>query len=142
MIGGSGERKTLRTVAKYADMWNTSGSVEKLRHKMEVLDQHCADVGRDPGEIERTVSCKLFLRSSADEARQLLERSMEQNQTPMDRIADDETFWVETPEQTAERLIEYKRIGVTTFIPEIPAPYDDETLERLITEVKPQVDAA
>src|SRR3712207_629442 len=48
MIGGGGEKKTLRTVAKYADMWNTSGSVERLQRKMEVLDQHCADVGRNP----------------------------------------------------------------------------------------------
>jgi alkanesulfonate monooxygenase SsuD/methylene tetrahydromethanopterin reductase-like flavin-dependent oxidoreductase (luciferase family) len=62
MIGGSGERKTLRTVAKYADMWNMSGAPDKVRHKMEVLDQHCADVGRDPTTIERTISCKLFIR--------------------------------------------------------------------------------
>jgi alkanesulfonate monooxygenase SsuD/methylene tetrahydromethanopterin reductase-like flavin-dependent oxidoreductase (luciferase family) len=140
MIGGAGEKKTLRTVAKYADMWNTSGSVERLQRKMAVLDQHCADVGRDPAEIERTVSCKLFLRSSEEEARRLLERTMEQNQTLVDDVADDDTFWVETPNQVAERLIEYKRIGVSTFIPEIPAPYDDETLERLMTEVKPLVD--
>ncbi|HUR17171.1 MAG TPA: LLM class flavin-dependent oxidoreductase [Candidatus Limnocylindrales bacterium] len=142
MIGGSGERKTLRTVAKYADMWNMSGSVEKVAHKMAVLDQHCADVGRDPAEIERTISCKLFLRSSEGESRQLLERTMEQNLTPLTNIESDDTFWVETPAQTAERLIAYKRIGVTTFIPEIPAPYDDETLERLMTEVKPLVEAA
>ncbi len=47
MIGGSGERKTLRTVAKYADQWNAMGSVEKLRHKVEVLRGHCDAVGRD-----------------------------------------------------------------------------------------------
>ena len=142
MIGGSGERKTLRTVAKYADMWNMSGPVEKVAHKMAVLDEHCADVGRDPAQIERTVSCKLFLRDSESEARRLLAETMERNQTPLDRIADDETFWVETPEQTVERLLAYKAIGVNTFIPEIPAPYDEETLTRLISEVKPLVDAA
>src|SRR5688500_16877722 len=52
MIGGAGERKTLRTVARYADMWNTTGSTERLRHKIAVLHGHCADVGRDPSEIE------------------------------------------------------------------------------------------
>ena len=141
MIGGSGERKTLRTVARYADMWNMSGPVEKVAHKMAVLDEHCADVGRDPAQIERTISCKLFLRDSEAEARRLLEQSMELNQTPLGDIADDETFWVETPEQTVERLLAYREIGVDTFIPEIPAPYDEETLVRLVTEVKPLVDA-
>ncbi|HEU0235421.1 MAG TPA: LLM class flavin-dependent oxidoreductase, partial [Candidatus Limnocylindrales bacterium] len=42
MIGGSGEKKTLRTVARYADMWNAMGSVEKLAHKIDVLRDHCA----------------------------------------------------------------------------------------------------
>jgi alkanesulfonate monooxygenase SsuD/methylene tetrahydromethanopterin reductase-like flavin-dependent oxidoreductase (luciferase family) len=140
MIGGSGERKTLRTVAKYADMWNSSGSVERMKHKMEVLDQHCADVGRDPAAIERTVSCKLFLRDSEAEGRALWERTMAANRTPMSEVEDDETFWIDTPERTAERLVAYRDCGITTFIPEIAAPYDDETLERLIGEVKPLVD--
>jgi alkanesulfonate monooxygenase SsuD/methylene tetrahydromethanopterin reductase-like flavin-dependent oxidoreductase (luciferase family) len=140
MIGGSGERKTLRTVAKYADMWNMSGPVDKVRHKIQVLDQHCADVGRDPAEIERTISCKLFLRDSEAEARDLVARTMEQNRTPLERVTDDYTFWADTPERTAERLLEYRELGVTTFIPEIPAPYDDETLSRLINEVKPLVE--
>ncbi|MEO6349247.1 MAG: LLM class flavin-dependent oxidoreductase [Candidatus Limnocylindrales bacterium] len=140
MIGGSGEKKTLRTVARYADMWNMSGPVEKVRHKIAVLDQHCADVGRDPSDIERTISCKLFLRDSEAEARDLVARTMDQNGTPLARVADDETFWPDTPERTAERLLEYRQLGVTTFIPEIPAPYDDETLQRLIAEVKPLVD--
>lgn len=140
MIGGSGERKTLKTVAKYADMWNTSGSVEKLKHKMEVLDQHCADVGRDPAEIERTHSCKLFMRDTEAEAQELLRRTMAQNKTPMSDVEDDDSFWVGTPRQIADRLLEFRSIGLHTFIPEIPAPYDDYTLERLMVEVKPLVD--
>jgi alkanesulfonate monooxygenase SsuD/methylene tetrahydromethanopterin reductase-like flavin-dependent oxidoreductase (luciferase family) len=140
MIGGSGERKTLRTVARYADMWNTSGSVERLKHKMEVLDQHCVDVGRDPTEIERTHSCKLFMRDSEADAQELLRRTMAQNKTPMAHVEDDDSFWVGTPQQIADRLLEFKQIGLHTFIPEIPAPYDDETLERLVVEVKPLVD--
>ena len=58
MIGGSGERKTLRTIAKYADMWNGMGSAETMRHKMDVLLQHCADVGRNPDEIVKTTALK------------------------------------------------------------------------------------
>jgi probable F420-dependent oxidoreductase len=56
MIGGSGEKVTLRLVAQYADQFNTFGPVDNFRRKNEVLDAHCAAIGRDPREIERTVA--------------------------------------------------------------------------------------
>jgi F420-dependent oxidoreductase-like protein len=55
MIGGGGERKTLRLVAKYADACNVAGNAEEVAHKFDVLKRHCDDVGRDYDEIERTV---------------------------------------------------------------------------------------
>jgi alkanesulfonate monooxygenase SsuD/methylene tetrahydromethanopterin reductase-like flavin-dependent oxidoreductase (luciferase family) len=55
LIGGGGERRTLRTVALYADMCNLGGGFESVKHKDEVLRRHCAEVGRDEAEIERTV---------------------------------------------------------------------------------------
>ena len=56
LIGGSGERKTLRLVAAYADACNLFGDdPDQIRHKLEVLDAHCATEGRDPGEVRRTV---------------------------------------------------------------------------------------
>ena len=56
VIGGSGEQLTLRMVAKYADIWNfVGGSTETFRHKNEVLNDHCAAIGRDPAAIERSV---------------------------------------------------------------------------------------
>lgn len=56
VIGGSGERLTLRVVAQYASVWNfVGGSVDDFRHKSEVLDQHCAAIGRNPAEIERSI---------------------------------------------------------------------------------------
>src|SRR5207244_11109753 len=69
MIGGSGERKTLRTVAKYADMWNAGGTPEVLRHKDEVLRQHCEEVGRDQAQIERTLGLKPIIWNTPQEAR-------------------------------------------------------------------------
>ncbi len=55
-IGGSGEQLTLRMVAKYADIWNfVGGPVEVFKHKSEVLDEHCAKIGRDPSTIERSI---------------------------------------------------------------------------------------
>jgi F420-dependent oxidoreductase-like protein len=55
LIGGDGEKKTLRLVAQYADIWNSmSNDVGELGHKIEVLNRHCEAVGRDPGEIRKT----------------------------------------------------------------------------------------
>jgi alkanesulfonate monooxygenase SsuD/methylene tetrahydromethanopterin reductase-like flavin-dependent oxidoreductase (luciferase family) len=55
LIGGSGEKVTLRLVAEHADAWNTFGPPDNWRRKNEVLDGWCREVGRDPAEIERTV---------------------------------------------------------------------------------------
>ena len=68
MIGGGGEKKTLRTVAKYADMWNGMGELDVVTHKVAVLKQHCEDVGRDPAEIEFTLGVKVTIRDSEAEA--------------------------------------------------------------------------
>jgi probable F420-dependent oxidoreductase len=56
MIGGSGEKVTLRLVAEHADMLNTFGPVDNFRHKNNVLNEWCEKVGRDPKDIERTVA--------------------------------------------------------------------------------------
>jgi alkanesulfonate monooxygenase SsuD/methylene tetrahydromethanopterin reductase-like flavin-dependent oxidoreductase (luciferase family) len=142
LIGGSGEKKTLRTVAKYADQWNAMGTIEMLRHKDSVLRQHCEAVGRDQAEIERTVGCKPVIRDTEAEARRAWEASMELNRTPMSDVEDDNTFWVGTAEQIAETMVACRDIGFATFLAEIAAPYDPETLERWIGEVKPMVDRA
>ncbi len=55
LIGGGGEKKTLRTVAKHATMWHSFSDLETFVRKQEILAAHCADLGRDPGEIERSV---------------------------------------------------------------------------------------
>ena len=140
MIGGSGEKKTLRTVARYADMWNAMGTIDFLRHKDEVLRGHCEAVGRDQSDIERTAGCKPLIRDSEAEARRLWEAQMAHNRTPMSDVEDDDTFWVGTPEQIAAEMRARRELGFDTFIAEMAAPYDVETLERWIGEVKPMVE--
>jgi alkanesulfonate monooxygenase SsuD/methylene tetrahydromethanopterin reductase-like flavin-dependent oxidoreductase (luciferase family) len=66
LIGGSGERRTLRIAAKYADQWNAWTTPELLAHKISVLREHCEQVGRDPAEIH--VSTQALLYMSTDEA--------------------------------------------------------------------------
>jgi probable F420-dependent oxidoreductase len=55
LIGGNGERRTLRLVAQHADLWNGYGDADTIRAKNDVIDGWCAELGRDPREIERTV---------------------------------------------------------------------------------------
>jgi alkanesulfonate monooxygenase SsuD/methylene tetrahydromethanopterin reductase-like flavin-dependent oxidoreductase (luciferase family) len=61
MIGGGGEKITLRIVARYADEWNVWGDVDRLRQKMRVLDGHCEAVGRDPAGIQRSAAVLVYL---------------------------------------------------------------------------------
>ena len=137
MIGGSGEKKTLRTVARYADMWNGMGSLERMTHKIEVLRGHCDAVGRDIAEIEFTFGLKVTIRDTKAEADRVWAAAMAHNRTPMADVADDQTFWNGTPEQIADRMRPYVELGFRTFISEHPAPYDTESLERFIGEVVP-----
>lgn len=142
LIGGTGERKTLRTVARSADMWNAMGPVDFLAHKVEVLRRHCDDAGRDIAEIELTAGCKPVIRDTEAEARRAWEAQMAHNRTPMAEVLEDDTFWVGTPDLVAERMLERKALGFHTFIAEMAAPFDDETLERWVGEVTPMVDRA
>ena len=140
MIGGSGEKKTLRSVAKYADMWNAMGPLEVMARKVDVLKRHCDDVGRDISEIEFTLGVKFTIRDSKDEADRVWRAAMEHNRTPMADVVDDDTFWNGTPEEMADKLRSYVDLGFRTVISEQPAPYDMETIERFIGEVKPLIE--
>jgi F420-dependent oxidoreductase-like protein len=68
LIGGSGERRTLRLVAEQADACNIFGDVEAVRHKMEVLDRHCDSVGRDPSTVTKTRLGTLVIAGTSKEA--------------------------------------------------------------------------
>lgn len=140
MVGGSGERKTLRIVAQHADMWNAFGTPEVLEDKDRVLRDHCAAVGRDHREIERSVGCKVTIRQSEAEAERVRRALLEHNRTPLASVEGDDTFWTGSPERLAETMAAYLRIGFGTFIVELPAPYDVETMETLIEVVKPMLE--
>jgi F420-dependent oxidoreductase-like protein len=74
LIGGSGEKKTLRLVARYADACNLFGAGGDLAHKLDVLRAHCADVGRDYDAIEKTAMTSFELGPNGEGAEQMLER--------------------------------------------------------------------
>jgi F420-dependent oxidoreductase-like protein len=73
MVGGGGEKRTLRLVAQYADMCNFFGDADMIRHKIDILHRHCKDVGRDPDEVTITRLSSLFLTGSDAETKQTRE---------------------------------------------------------------------
>ena len=68
LVGGGGERRTLKLVAQYADACNLFGDLATIRHKLEVLDRHCDAVGRDPATITKTRLGSLVIAGTATEA--------------------------------------------------------------------------
>ncbi|MEA2025190.1 MAG: LLM class flavin-dependent oxidoreductase [Chloroflexota bacterium] len=138
LIGGSGRKVTLRLVAEYADATNTRGSVEDIVEHDATLVEHCKAVGRDEKTIERTIGMGTpFIRDSREEAFTVM----------ADVFADngDAKTWTGMPIGAVEHVVEhckpYLDQGYRHLIFGFPAPYDEETLERLATEVRPQLEA-
>ena len=127
LVGGSGEKKTLRSVARYADAWHAFGDVERFKRKIGILEEHCAAVGRDIAEITFSCGPWMIIRDEPTEALAVLNRHL----APYDdKAGDDEETWVGPPERIAERWRPYAELGVSLVIADLPAPYDRETIER------------
>lgn len=82
LVGGGGERRTLRLVAEHADACNLMGEPDVVRHKLDVLRAHCRDVGRDPAEIEVTHLSPVLVAADADDLRAALDRLGPDTQAP------------------------------------------------------------
>jgi alkanesulfonate monooxygenase SsuD/methylene tetrahydromethanopterin reductase-like flavin-dependent oxidoreductase (luciferase family) len=129
MIGGSGERKTLRTVARHARGWNTEVDLETVKRKLDALDQHCAEAGRDIVEIEFTLSAPCILRDDPAEARRVHRDVMARQAGEYEGPPGLDLFGPE--ERIAELWGPFIELGFRHLIPGMPAPLDRETLERL-----------
>jgi len=128
LIGGGGERKTLRLAAEHADMWNGFGDVPMIRHKLDVLERHCADVGRDPAEIVKTRLGTLIVAPSADEA----ERRRAAWQA--DRGVDDDSIamrltWGDA-DSIGQRVRPFLAAGLDGLIFNMPAGSTPEDVDR------------
>ena len=116
------------------------GTPEVVARKDQILRAHCEAVGRDPDTIERTLGCKVTIRSTEAEAERVRRAILAHNRTPMSRVEGDTSFWTGTPEQIAETIHAYERVGFRTFIVELAAPYDEETMQSLATVVRPMIE--
>jgi alkanesulfonate monooxygenase SsuD/methylene tetrahydromethanopterin reductase-like flavin-dependent oxidoreductase (luciferase family) len=137
LIGGDGEKKTLHTVAKYADAWNTGGDIEFVRHKDEVLRRWCDSVGRNESQIERTLGLGLVVIRDDMNAARRAEAAIRQHHPGYD-----EAGRLGSAAQIAESLVPYVELGFRHILFDSPAPFDAETLERFVGEVKPMLEAA
>lgn len=138
MIGGGGEKKTLRITARYADMWNGFGTAETAAHKIAILRQHCADVGRNFDDITPTVMTGIIVRDDDSALADVKRRVAETNkigEAPSAAL----TSLEGNVEHVAQGLAAYWKAGVRGIIVRMPAPYDRETAERLIAEVRPRL---
>ncbi len=119
LIGGSGERRTLRLVARYADIANWFGTLDVLKHKQEVFERHCAAEGRDPSTVLKTVMAPVVLVEDERDADAVLSR-LSPDFRARSRAA--------TPPQAAELLQPYLDAGFTGFILRNPTLMSTESL--------------
>lgn len=138
VIGGSGEQVTLKLVARYGDANNVGGGIANVKRKDAILVQHCETVGRDPAEIERTTGLgTVVIRDSRVDAERVQREIAARNGGA--EIWKDQP--VGTPEDVAEKIAPFLDIGYRHLIAGFPSPYDEETMTRFATEVRPLLEA-
>src|SRR6187200_1842863 len=137
LIGGGGRKVTLRLVARYGDACNLGGSPASIADAEAALVGHCEAIGRDEREIERTAGIGVpIIRDSRDEALRVKAAIFEHNGAA--RQWDDQP--VGTPEDVVEHLAPIVELGYHHLIAGFPAPYDEESMTRLATEVRPRLE--
>lgn len=137
MIGGGGEKLTLRVVAKHADEWNAFGSPEDFRRKLAILQEHCRAVGRDHNAIEISVGTPLALTTDPAQAEGLVKDIARRRNANPEELKGG-MLWG-TPDQVISRVHAYREVGVTHIILSLRAPYDPKAIELFGREVIPAV---
>ncbi len=138
LIGGSGRKVTLRLVAQYADICNIGGSPSTVAELDGVLIEHCEAIGRDEKTIERSIDVGVpTIRDSREQA--------VRDSRALFRLQGGNDPWknqpVGTPEDVYEWLARYVELGYHHLVFYFAAPYDDETMTRMATEVRPRLEA-
>ena len=149
MIGGAGPRVTLRLVAQYADMNNLGNPIESVLRSEPILVDHCRDLGRDERQIERTVEVqRVVIRDSTEAAWARESEILAQNGgarldevRPGSTEVDRDRAVVGTPDEVYEQLVPFVEAGYSHLICGFPAPYDEESMKRLASEVRPRLEA-
>ena len=136
-IGGAGEKVTLKLVAQYGDACNFNADVETVRHKLEVLRQHCETVGRDYDSVLKTIEFYTILGDGREVDRVVADTAR--------RTGKDESFvrsWHPlhgTAERIAEIIHEYAEVGIQYFIVNLPNAFEGGVISRFAEEIFPRL---
>jgi F420-dependent oxidoreductase-like protein len=140
LIGGSGERRTLRIVARHADAWNADGGgPEEYARKSAILDEHCRTVGRDPRAIRRTAGQPAaFIRETREASVDGLATALRGHgiAPAVAWAIADASPYADTAERVANRLRAMRSAGCDEVVFDWPAPFDRATLEALAGPVR------
>ncbi|GCF07026.1 LLM class F420-dependent oxidoreductase [Dictyobacter arantiisoli] len=126
LIGGGGEKVTLKLVAQYGDACNVGGDLKTLQHKLDVLKQHCENVGRDYASIYRTTGAFCSIADSDEEALALVPEAFRQGLT--------DTSLVGSPETIRQRIATFESLGINEIIMDFPSATDLTVLHRFAKE--------
>jgi len=122
LVGGSGERRTLRLVAEHADACNIFGDVDTVRKKLAVLDRHCAAVGRDPSTVTRTRLGTLVIAEKQEEAdRRVGELASRRHQ---DEAALRSMVTAGSPDSVVEQVAAFFDAGLDGLVFNMPDAHD------------------
>jgi F420-dependent oxidoreductase-like protein len=136
LIGGSGEKRTLRIAAKYADHWNCWAGPETMQRKIKVLEEHCSAVGRDPASLTRSANMPVLFSDEPAESEQLIASVNRRYGWPEPYVRD--MLLSGGTAQMQEKLGRLQEVGIDqVFIPTFLPPWRQEALDRLISEVAP-----
>jgi F420-dependent oxidoreductase-like protein len=125
LIGGSGERKTLRLVAQYGDGCNLFGDPARATHLLGVIERHCQDVGRDPAEITKTSMGTVAIAATHEAAQAKLDL-MRQRGIPEERV---QAAIAGDPDTVAERVQALADVGIEGMTISLPDVHDLEAVE-------------
>ena len=128
MIGGGGEKRTLRAVARYADVMNVFGPPDAVKKKIDVLEAHCRDVGRDPAEIEKTISASVIVTDNQG----LIDRHAGMFGAGMGLKPEEakKVLPIGSPAHVRGVVEEYAAVGVTSIIVQTQGPWKREVYQR------------
>ncbi len=130
-IGGGGEKRTLRTAARYGDGINVSGDVDTVKHKIDVLERHCEAAGRGPNEITKSVFGPLMLIDDEEKARQLRTR-MFPNLSPERAV---EVVPIGNAAQVCAVIERMADVGVNYMVMTSRPPYKQDLYRRISDEI-------
>jgi F420-dependent oxidoreductase-like protein len=130
LVGGSGERKTLKIVAKYADACNLFGSAETIRRKLNVLKEHCKSVGRDYDSILKTTLGAIII----DDDKEIAKKRVQQiTRMPEEQIREFAIYG--TPEDVSRQIKLLEEVGIQYLIVDLDPSRELEALEIFVNNI-------